>query len=924
MDFKPTLNLPDPNATIPMKADLPVREPEILSRWQHSRAYHELLQRRENAPSFVLHDGPPYTNSPIHVGTALNKILKDFTVKSRALMGFRTPYVPGFDNHGLPIEQAVMKKFAEKKITPSIPELRQACRDHARTYIALQSDQFQRLGVLGLWEKPYTTMDFRFEAEIVRTFRRMVEAGYVYRGLRPVLWSPTSRTALADSEVIYRDVVDTAITVAFPLHTDIHGLFADTPDVRALIWTTTPWTIPANIALALHPDFTYVVIETGGQHFLLLEDLVEKVAADAAWGPHQTVKSLKGRQIEGTLFQHPLYDRTSVAVLADYVTTEDGTGIVHTAPGHGREDFLTGAKYGLEVLCPVDDRGVLTAEAGEFEGLYYAKANPVICERLAQENALIAKLDYPHSYPHAERDEQPVIFRATEQWFISMTHDNLRDRMLGEIEQEVQFIPETGRNRMRAMIGGRPDWCISRQRPWGVGIPVFFGAESGKPVLDPVAIEAVARLVEREGSDAWYTREPSDILPPGYTHPETGETNFTKETDVFDVWFDSGSTNLAVLEGNVEPEWKEQWPADLYLEGSDQPRGWFNVSLILGMGIHGDAPYKAVVTHGFVTDEKGQKMSKRLGNVVDPVEVCNKTGADVLRWWVASIDYHDDMPCGPTILAAAGEHYRTIRNTLRFLLANCATINPNQKVELFGIHKWAVTQTHQLALDVLAAYERYNFREASGLIYSHCVNTLSKTYLDYIKDPMYCDAPTAPNRQNAEQACFEIIQILVRLLMPLLPFTADEVYRRLPGVSEGDCVLYQAIATEDLRPDAALADQVNLLRQFRDRVYEQLEPWRNESGIKDTQDIAVTIQAAGSEKDLAEQLALDLPLFLKVAEIHWSPAIAPDQFLCTFAASTLPKCERSRLRRPDVRQVEFQGEAVWLTQRDREALGMAE
>jgi len=766
MNLKDTLNLPDTDFTIPMKADLPNREVQIQAEWESLGIYEAIQAAREDCPTFVLHDGPPYTNGPIHLGTAMNKILKDFVVKSQSLMGKRAPYVPGYDNHGLPIEQAVMKKFAEKKETPSVSELRQACRDHAQVYIDVQTEQFQRLGIFGMWDRPYRTMDYRFEAEIVRVFKRMVEGGYVYRGLRPVLWSPTSQTALADTEIVYKDHTSVAIYVAFPLLTDKNSLFTGLENVAAVIWTTTPWTIPANLAVAFHPDFEYDVVQSGDRHFVILKQLVEKTMGQVG-GDYQVVKTLKGADLEYTEFRHPIFSRPSLAVLATYVTTEDGTGVVHTAPGHGRDDFFTGQKYKLPVLCPVDARGILTEEAGEFAGTYYKKCDTVVVDRLQELGALLAAQPYEHSYPHAERDGQPVIFRATEQWFVSMEHNDLRAKMLKQIGG-VDFYPDSGATRLRGMIAGRPDWCISRQRPWGVGIPVFFGAESGEPVLDPVAIEAVAALIEQEGSDAWYEKSPESILPAGYKHPVTGETTFTKETDVFDVWFDSGSTSICVLEGNVEPRWKESWPADLYLEGSDQHRGWFNLSLIIGTAIKGTAPFRAVTTHGFVDDEAGQKMSKRLGNIISPQQICEQYGADVLRFWAASVNYEDDMPCGDALLKVASEGYRSVRNTLRFLLSNLSDYDPMAQTHDQAIDIWVVQQAEMLVDRVLRHYRQYEFNKALGEIHNFCVNELSRFYLDAIKDRMYCDGPDWPSRRAAQHACHEVLVRLVKLVTPIL------------------------------------------------------------------------------------------------------------------------------------------------------------
>ncbi|HRK20800.1 MAG TPA: class I tRNA ligase family protein, partial [Fimbriimonadaceae bacterium] len=545
MDLRATLNLPDPDFTIPMKADLPTREPEIQARWAAEGIYARIHEARKDAPTYVLHDGPPYTNSPIHIGTALNKILKDMVVKSRTMMGFRAPYVPGFDNHGLPIEQAVMRAFHERKESPDVVTLRRACREHAKKYIDIQTQQFQRLGVFGMWERPYTTMDYRFEAEIVRVFKKLAQLGYVYRGLRPTLWSPTQRTALADTEIVYQEHTSRSIYVRFPLVEDIGGWADGLENVYTIIWTTTPWTIPANLAVAFHPELEYVIVRSGEAHYLVLKDLSERVRQAIGAEEWVPVREILGASFEGSRFKHPIFERDSVGVLADYVTTEDGTGIVHTAPGHGREDFMTGMEYGLDILCPVDEKGILTFEAGEFQGISYKECDTAVVNRLEELGMLLNVADYVHSYPHSERDGKPVIFRATEQWFVGIDTADLRERMLQQIDQ-VAWYPKSGQARIESMVKGRPDWCISRQRPWGVGIPILYGKESGKPVMDPNAIEAIARLVENEGSDAWFDREPHEFLPEGYKHPDTGETEFRKETDVLDVWFDSGCTSLCV------------------------------------------------------------------------------------------------------------------------------------------------------------------------------------------------------------------------------------------------------------------------------------------------------------------------------------------------------------------------------------------
>lgn len=922
MDLKQTLNLPHAEAGIPMKADLVNREPERQKKWNEANLYDSLMKHRKGAPSFVLHDGPPYTNGPIHLGTALNKILKDFVLKSQGVLGKRAPYVPGYDNHGLPIEQAVLKKFAEKKIAPTILELRKACREHAEFYIQHQTEQFSRLGIFGTWDKPYTSMEFSYEAELIRVFQRLVEGGYIYRGLRSVLWSPTSRTALAETETEYHDHVSTAIYVAFPLRNDPENVFGGLENVSCVIWTTTPWTIPANVAVAFHPEFEYDVIRSGDRHLVILRELVDRTLEKVGLPNDGVAMTLTGKQLESTVFKHPIFDRDSRAVLADYVTTEDGTGIVHTAPGHGREDFATGQKYGLAVLCPVDEKGVMTEEALEFQGHFYRNVEPIVIERMRELGTLLHSEPHPHKYPYAERDGNPVIFRATEQWFIGVDHPfhlepskTLRQKMLEEIDG-CKWYPGNGYDRIKGMIAGRPDWCISRQRPWGVGLPIFYGAESGKPVLDPIAVAAVADLIEKRGSDAWYEVSAAEILPAGYKHPETGETEFRKEVDVFDVWFDSGATHLCVLEGNVHEEWKEELPADLYLEGSDQHRGWFNVSLILGTACRGAAPYRAVVTHGMVTDDQGRKQSKRLGNVVDPVKVCDSMGADVLRTWAASVNFEDDMPCTDALLKTAGELYRTVRNTLRFLLMNLYDYEESDPKELDLVDRWIVQATDKLGEDVSTLYSEYEFTKAFSAIHNFCVNELSRFYLDAIKDKMYCDKANSPARRGAQKACFEVAKRLTILVAPIIPHTADEAYERLPGNR------LPSIFHEDLPAttafDSELDRVVKRLMEIRSDVAAKMESWKSEYGVKDSQDIDIRLSRSAADIEFLNAFGSNLANLFRVASVELSEG----EERVEFSASELLKCARSRVRRADVMEVEWQGERIPLSARDRAALGI--
>ncbi len=924
MDLRSTLNLPDPNFTIPMKADLPKLELRIQAEWAEQGIYHVIQRSRENAPTFVLHDGPPYTNSPIHIGTALNKLLKDFVLKSRTMMGFRVPYVPGFDTHGLPIEQAVTKKFAEKKLTPTKDELRKACREHVAEFIGVQTTQFQRLGIFGLWERPYATLDFQFEAEIIRVFRKLVEAGYVYRGLRPTLWSPTLRTALADTEIVYKDHVSKAIYVRFPLLEDPNKILEKYDSLFTIIWTTTPWTIPSNLAVAFHPDFDYAVVKVGLDHYIVAQALVPKIANAVGWEHYEIVETFVGINFEGMTFKHPIFDRPSIAVHADYVTAEDGTGVVHTAPSHGRDDFYTGQKYGLPVPNTVNEGGVLTSEAGEFAGVHYTNCDTVIVDRLRETGSLLSVSDYSHSYPHAERDEKPVIFRATEQWFVSIEHNSLRAQMLEEIEG-VTWLPKSGQARIESMVKNRPDWCISRQRFWGVGVPIFYGKDSAEPVLDPVAINAIADVVEQGGSDAWFALTPEEILPPGYSHPVTGETEFRKETDTLDVWFDSGATSLVVLEGQVFPEWVAEgltWPADLYLEGSDQHRGWFNTSLILGTALKGKAPYKAVLTHGFVTHADGEKMSKRAGNTIDPVKASDQYGADILRYWVASVDYSNDVPCSDNLLKQFSEGYRTVRNTFRFLLGNLGGFDPAVEVELLPLDEWVCEQTDLLVAEAVQSYEAYNFGAVIGAVHNFCAKELSKFYLDAIKDRMYCDATDSDARASSQRASHYVLVALVKLVAPILVHTAEETWQRIPGVSrETIHGAYFMPPTEERLREIEGSDLQVLyatVKGVRDDVFVAFEAWKSEGHVKDSQDAVLSLTVPAEVlKWLSQIESSDLANLFKMSWVE----LRVGDFATEFHVSTYLKCERSRLRRPDVEEVDVDGVMTPLTKRDRIVIG---
>lgn len=817
MDYSKTLNLPQTD--FPMRADLPAREPGFQQYWDEKNVYQKSIDRPE-APTFILHDGPPYSNGNLHLGHALNKTLKDIVTRYKTLQGFRAPYIPGWDNHGLPIEVQVMKEFREKKEPWTPDTLRARCRTYATEWVGVQKTQFQRLGIRGDWERPYLTMAPAFEAKIVETFLELAKKGYAYRGLKPVLWDSANETALANTEAEYKDHVSPAIYVAFESVSE--------PGLRAVIWTTTPWTIPANLALAFHPDFDYAVVQTENRgKLVVLTELLEATATACNFGAVEVLETRKGASFEGTTFRHPLpeLDRTSAGVLATYVTTDTGTGIVHTAPGHGADDYITGMKYGLPVLSPVDGRGRYTAEAGPFEGLSTNEANEKIPERLAEVGALLGSYSFTHSYPHSPRAPyRPLLFRATVQWFLSVEHDGLRDNALKGIDG-VQWFPAPSKNRITAAVAGRPDWTVSRQRHWGVPIALFYA--NGETVLDPVAFDAAVALIEKSGVEAWYQTAPEEILPAGFSYNGVPASAFEKEKDVLDVWFDSGTTSLAVLDSGVWPELS--WPADLYLEGSDQHRGWFNSSLLIGTAIKGRPPYKQVVTNGFTVDELGYKMSKSKGNTVDPLGVVERYGADVLRLWVGSIEYTEDTKLGDNILKQLADSYRKLRNTLRFLLGNVADFDPSADTQtaLDPLDAWALGKLSTLVREVTDAYEVYEFYRATQAILNFCNVELSGFYLDVLKDRLYTSLPEEPRRRSSQTALLEIASVLTRLLAPVLVHTAEEVWQSLPAWDgKSESVHLASWPEASGATDAARESRFDAVLAIRDAFNAALEPLR--------------------------------------------------------------------------------------------------
>jgi isoleucyl-tRNA synthetase len=834
LELKKTLNLP--KTDFPMKASLPQNEPKQLEAWQQESLYEKILAAREGKPSFVLHDGPPYPTGTIHLGTGLNKILKDMIVKSKSMAGHRAPYVPGWDCHGLPIETQVEKQLGGKgKVSP--PEFRQMCREYATRYVEQHKRDFKRLGVFGRWNDPYLTMSHEYEATIAGAFLEFMEKGYVYRGRKPVYWCIYDNTALAEAEVEYEDHSSPSIWVAFKVVGGGKGDAAKVgADVSAVIWTTTPWTIPHNRALAFHPDYEYVVVATEKGKLLLAADRVAALQADCDIKQAEELARFKGRDFEGMKFQHPFLPIQVPGVLADYVTLDQGSGIVHTAPGHGADDFISGQKYNLEIYAPLDDFGVYTEGLPEYKGKDVFTANPIIVKLLGDHGALLGHHAYRHSYPHCWRCHNPVIFRATEQWFIKMdqaahgAQQTLRQEALEEIHR-VKWIPGWGEDRIYEMIEKRPDWCVSRQRFWGVPIIVFFCEACGKQLSDFAALRNVVKWFEKEGADAWYKHTPEELLPAG-TKCSCGAEKWRKENDILDVWFDSGSSHLSVLKGN-------EWPADVYLEGPDQYRGWFHSSLLIATGIRDKAPYRSVVTHGWTLDEQGRPMSKSLGNVMLPTEICDKWGADLLRLWVGSQEYQADVKMSDRVMTQLSEAYRKIRNTVRFALGNLYQFEPSLHAlpndQLDELDRWMLERTADLVKKCREWYAAYEFHRVYHAIHDFCVVDLSSFYYDVLKDRLYTKAPNSKSRRSGQTAVWKITAALVRLLTPILIFTAEECWKFLPRAAGEPASVHIAQFPEEAELRTGLApEKINtweLLAKVRGEVLKALETARNEKKL---------------------------------------------------------------------------------------------
>jgi isoleucyl-tRNA synthetase len=868
MEYKPTLNLPQTD--FPMKANLAQREPEWLRKWEQTRLYEKIRETSAGRPQFILHDGPPYANGHIHMGTAFNKILKDIIIKSKQMSGFDAPYVPGWDCHGLPIEHQVDKELGAQRRTLSQLEVRQRCRAYAENFIEIQRQEFKRLGVLGEWENPYLTMNFAYEAVIIREFGRFALQGDVVKSKKPIYWCTSCKTALAEAEVEYEPHTSPSIFVKFPVADDLSLQYPALKDknTSVLIWTTTPWTIPANLALAFHPDYTYLAVEVGEEVFILAKGLLEKVGQRLGWTIAATLAELDPRFLEGKKCRHPLYDRESVIILASYVTLEDGTGVVHTAPGHGQEDYESGLRYNLEIYSPVDDAGRFTPEVDFFAGEFVFEANATIKEKLRTVEALKGEEAIEHSYPHCWRCKRPVIFRATEQWFISMEKNGLRQKALEEIDRVI-WTPAWGRDRIHGMMVSRPDWCLSRQRSWGVPIPAFYCLECGRWLVTQEILSHLENLVSLQGADVWFSLSEEALLPEGTSCPHCRGRAFRKETDILDVWFDSGVSHAGVLEARSYL----RAPADLYLEGSDQHRGWFHSSLLTAVGTRGKAPYKGVLTHGFVVDGQGKKMSKSLGNVIFPEEVIKNFGAEILRLWVSAEDYRDDIRISPQILKQLTEAYRRIRNTCRFLLGNLSDFNFQKDQvpapELEELDRWALHQLQKVITRVRRAFERYDFHVVYHTLYQFCTNELSAFYLDILKDRLYSSAPQAPARRSAQTALWRLLQGLVRLMAPVLSFTAEEIWTHLPEQErEGESVhLAQFPEVDPTFLDDALERRWENLLLLRGEVTRALEKARRAQVIGHPLDAEVRLLLPESWKTLIPPYREMLPSLLIVSQV---------------------------------------------------------
>ena len=890
-DYNATINLP--KTDFPMRAGLPKREPEMLANWKKIDIYGELLKKNQGKPRFSLHDGPPFSNGALHMGHALNKSIKDIIVRSYAMRGYYTPYIPGWDNHGMPIESAIIKQNKLNHKQMPVPEFRSACHEFAQHYVDVQSEGFQRMGVIGDWEHPYLTMNPGFEAEEVKVFGEMYKKGYIYKGLKPVYWCPKDETALAEAEIEYQDDPCTTVYVKFQVKDDLGKLapYGDISKMYFVIWTTTIWTLPGNLAIAVHPRESYVLVKAdNGEMYIMAEALCAKVMKVGGIDSYEIVKQFQGQDFEYMLAQHPFLDKTSQLCTAEYVTMDSGTGCVHTAPGFGADDYETCKRYKIDMVVPVDDRGRHTDYAGKYAGMKTDESNPVILADMKESGALFASEEIVHSYPHCWRCKNPIIFRATPQWFCSV--DSFKDEAIAACE-DVRWVPSWGKDRMRSMILERTDWCISRQRRWGLPIPVFYCKDCGKPICTEESIEAVASLFEKEGSNAWFDKDAADILPKGFTCPHCGKSaGFEKETDTLDGWFDSGSTHFAAMERD-----QKFWPSTMYIEGLDQYRGWFQSSLLVAVGALGrGAPFKECVTHGWTVDGEGKAMHKSLGNGMDPYEIMNKYGADLLRLWAASADYHADVRCSDKIFKQLSQNYLKFRNTARYCLGNLDGFDANHLVapaEMQELDRWAITRLNALITRCFQAYDDYEFSVITHAVNDFCVVEMSNFYLDIIKDRLYCEGKDSQERRSAQTALYLILDTMAKLMAPILCFTCDEIWLAMPqpeGVDKRNVLfndMNQPFA--DYALDEAAMAKWNKIIEVRDVVNGALEAARNSKQIGKSLEAKVALTVPAEDAFLADMDSDALADLLIISQVS---VTVGDAITAVVEPAAGDKCQR--------------------------------
>ena len=897
-NYNATIQLP--STDFPMRGNLPTREPELIKKWEDERIYYKMIDKNRGNKSYILHDGPPYANGDIHTGHSMNKILKDFVIKYKNMRGFFAPYVPGWDTHGLPIEQQAIKKLGINRHEAGPVKFRQACREFAQMYVNNQKEQFKRLGVLGDWDRPYMTCTNDFVAKQIEIFGEMAEKGLIYKGLKPVYWCPKCETALAEAEIEYAEDKTKSIYVKFAVK-DGKGKFDGLENVYFVIWTTTTWTLPGNVAICLNPDFEYAAIKVNGNEtYIVAKELIDSVCAATGIESYEIVGEYLGRDLEFITCQHPFIDRESLVILGDHVTLDAGTGCVHTAPGHGVEDYIACLNYDeVETVVPVDARGYLNELAGEFEGLYYEESNEKILEKLRETNSLLAAVEIIHQYPHCWRCDDPIIFRAAEQWFASV--DKIKDAAVDAIDQ-VTWTPAWGKERITSMVRDRNDWCISRQRMWGVGIPIFYCKECGKELINKETIKRIADIVREKGSDAWYALDAHEFLGDDFQCEACGCKEFTKEKDIMDVWFDSGSSHVAVCESHPDLS----WPPDLYLEGHDQYRGWFQSSLLTSVATRGCAPYSEVLTHGFVVDGEGKKMSKSKGNSVSPMDIVKKYGAEILRLWVASSDFKSDIKISDDMLKQLSEGYRKIRNTARYILGNISDFDPNTDMvdykDMLELDRWALMRINEVVKKAIDAYDAYEYHVLYHTVHNFCVVDMSSFYLDIIKDRLYTEQADGLKRRSAQTAMYLILDAVTRLLAPILAYTTEEIWSFMPHLASHDTesVLFNRMPEyNEAYVDAAMAEKWDKIIAIRADVLKALEEARAAKVIGQSLAADITIYADETTKAFLEGIQNELATIFIVSRVALkdmadadSKAVAGELVKTMVAPAAGEKCER--------------------------------